>query len=141
MEKIKTNISVLEYFNKLQLEYKLYELRSKIYPFSDDKKKFKEVLEYKKKKILDISQKNSLNNIFNNKEKDLEIELLFSNEIGVPQIMTKKDKYFYYYPKSEFSYSGAGCKLVKYDFESNSAEIESSSKTIIVSLDEIKRIL
>ena len=62
------HISILEYFNRLQLEYLLYELRTKIYPSSDDKAKFKKVLQFKKDKINDISKKNMLISIFDDEE-------------------------------------------------------------------------
>jgi hypothetical protein len=48
------NLPIVEYLRQLQLEYLLYQLRIKIYANSEDRKKFKEILTFKKEKITDI---------------------------------------------------------------------------------------
>lgn len=141
MSVVNKNISILEYFNRLQLEYKLYEVRLKIYPFNQHKKNFKEILLFKKTKIEDIGKKNSLDSIFDSKEKDEEINSKFLSEFGVPNSLTKKDKYFYYFPGSFFSFRGKDCTIVSYDFSENIAKIKLKDQELDVDLREIRRII
>jgi hypothetical protein len=135
------NISILEYFKILQLEYLLYELRTKIYPFKRDKEKYKKVVDFKIDKINNIAEKNSLTTIFDDDEKRKSIEKEFYTEFGVPINLSKRDKYFYYYIGSDFSYKGDGVKLIHYNFDENIATIEMNNEEIEVNLHEIKRIL
>jgi hypothetical protein len=134
------HISILEYFNRLQLEYLLYELRTKIYPSSDDKAKFKKVLQFKKDKINDISKKNMLISIFDDEELKRDMtEQLFGSE-NMPEGFNKRDKYFYYFIGSDFSYNGQGCRLISYDLFDSTAIIEKNSENISVGLIQIRRI-
>jgi hypothetical protein len=136
------HISLLEYFNRLQKEYLLYEIRLKIYPSAREKQKFRSILEYKRNKIEDISQKNNLMNIFNSDIKKLEIENEFFDELGVPRELSSKDKYFYYRINGDFSFQGHAVKLLWYDFSKNEAEIEyKNGQKSMVNLSKIKRIL
>lgn len=138
----KTHISILEYFERLQIEFLLYELRLKIYPSSKDKKKFRDILEYKKEKIYDISSKNGLSNMFNSVEDKKEIESKVYNEFGNPIFSSKKDKYFYYFINSDFSYRGKGVKLISYNLPDHSAVIKyKDSTTETVDINHIRRIL
>lgn len=135
------NISTLQYFNVLQMEYILYEIRSKIYPYNKDREKFKGVMEFKKKKIFDISIKNSLKNIFSDslllsEFYDEFMFLFLKDEIG-----TKKDKYFYYFLESDFSYKGQICKIKRYDLEKQVADIEILGNIESVNFSDIRRIL
>lgn len=136
------NLSILDYLKQLQLEYLLYELRLKIYPKSDDKRKFKEIIDYKENKILDICKKNSLDNMFNNGEILKEIESEFYNEFGNPKELSKRDKYFYFWLGSDFSFNGRGVKLISYDLQSLRCKIQDYKKEIIdTDLNFIRRIL
>lgn len=59
------NISILSYFNILQIEYLQAELRSKIYPKKKDKKYWGErVMEGKKTTIEEIAERNNIPSIF-----------------------------------------------------------------------------
>jgi hypothetical protein len=134
------HISILEYFNCLQLEFLTYEIRSKVYPSAEDKAKFKKVLELKKIKIFDISKKNSLISIFDNDDLRKEkIDELFGQS-NMPELFNRRDKYFYYFIGSEFSFEGTGYKLVSYDLDGNTAIIENNSKNLCVDLIHIRRI-
>lgn len=135
------NISILEYFNQLQIEYKLYELRTKIFPYKADKEKYKQVLEFKREKIEDISHKNNLSTIFDSEVKDEEITNEFYDDFGIPKGMSKRDKYFYYYIGSDFVYEGNGYKLSKYNLNEGTAVIEKDGEEIEVDIKKIKRIL
>jgi hypothetical protein len=136
------DISILDFLENLQLEYLLYELRSKIYPKKDDKQKYKEIMQFKEDKIFDICSKNNLRNIFNDGEILQEIESKFYNEFGNPKEMTNRDKYFYYLIGSDFSYNGQGVKLLSYNLQSYIATIELKNKqSLNVDLNFIKRIL
>lgn len=58
------NQSTYEFFEALQIEYLVHELRVKIYPKLKDKDFHKRVCEGKKATILDIAQRNRLPTIF-----------------------------------------------------------------------------
>lgn len=135
------NISTLEYFKILQMEYILYEVRSKIYPFGKDREKFKSIMEYKKTKINDISDKNEIDSIFTNSTKKLDFLQKFNLEFLNNNIGTKKDKYFYYFIGSDFSFKGDVYKMLKYDFTNEIASLENESEIITVNFNQIKRIL
>lgn len=135
------HISILDYFAQLQQEYLLYELRTKIYPSKNDKDKYFEVLEFKREKIEDISGKNDLLNIFNSEEVRREAEQDFVNEFGNPKGLSNRDKYFYYFIGSDFSYQGRGVKLIRYDLAEGTATIVKSEDEVEVDINEIKRIL
>lgn len=136
------NLSILDYLKQLQLEYLLYELRIKIYPKSSDKKKFKEILDYKENKIIDICKKNNLHNMFNNGEILKEIENDFYDQFNNPQNLSKRDKYFYFWIGSDFSFKGRGVKLVSYDLQSLTCRVRDYKNEIIdTDLNFIRRIL
>lgn len=137
----KRNISTSEYFKILQLEYLLYEMRSKIYPFGKDREKFKSIMEYKKVKIADISSKNDLTSIFDSDLKRSEFCQKFNLEFLEGNIGTKKDKYFYYFISTNFSYNGDEYKITKYDLVNSIATLENESEQIIVNFHKIRRIL
>jgi hypothetical protein len=64
--------SIIDYFNTLQVEYLISEIRKKIYPTSSDKRHYEKVMGLKKDKIEDIAAKNSLKSIFNSADKKAE---------------------------------------------------------------------
>lgn len=68
MTKKSRDLSIIEYFERLQLEYIVAELRRKIYPKKRDKEYYERVMEGKKDKIEDISVRNQLDSIFTDKE-------------------------------------------------------------------------
>lgn len=62
------DLSIMDFFDNLQEEYYINELRSRIYPSPIDKKYYKKVMGFKKEKIEDIAHKNSINCIFSSEE-------------------------------------------------------------------------
>ncbi len=137
------NLPIVEYLRQLQLEYLLYQLRIKIYANSEDRKKFKEILTFKKEKITDICSNNGLFSIFDNEDVMRDVESEFYNEFGIPTIMTKKDKYFYFKIDSDFSYKGKAVKLNAYNLEEATCRITDSNSKIHDNIDInlIRRIL
>lgn len=135
------NISIADYLSRLQIEYIIYELRSKIYPAAEDKEKFKEVMGLKRMKIEDISEKNNLQTIFTSTLiKNNLMNSLFEDKF-VPDDFHGKDKYFYLYKNTDFSYKGNIVKLISYDLHYETAIIATNGKQTEVNLVEIRRIL
>jgi len=121
------NLSVLQYLDKLQEEYYICELRKKIYHSVSCKKYYSRVMEFKKEKILDISEKNNLRNIFD----DIDIRNKFMRivypEFGMPM-----------YPMT-------GDDLINYFMVGSDVRVEKEDKTyligVIVSVDLEKKIV
>lgn len=100
------DLTIVEFFNKLQEEYIIAELRRKIYPKIKDKRFWEKVMEGKHKKINDISLRNSLPNIFNNEAVKAKKYAKIYNETGFPNFIYKDcedetqmaefDKKYYY---------------------------------------------
>jgi len=97
------NLTIFEYFEKLQLEYIVAELRKKIYPVIRDKKYYERVMKAKKEKILDIASRNTLPSIFDTEidEGDTRIEMYqkIYKEEGLPKFLyrdeTDRDRMMY----------------------------------------------
>ena len=135
------DIPIYDFLEILQKEYFYYEYRTKIYPIKEDRENFKKVMEFKKAKILDISNKNGLNNIFNNEEKLIKIRESFFDENGIPVRLAKRDWYFYYKIGSAFSYKGEQVFLKSYDLIKNTAKVKKGEDLIDVNLQEIRKII
>ena len=136
------DISILDYFKVLQQEFLYFELKVKIYPSAKDKEYFKKIMDFKKSKIIDIAEKNSLSTIFDSDVNMEESRALFFNEYGNPNRLGKRDWYFYYKIGADFSYEGKGVKIKRYNLTVKVASIELDSGEVIeVSLDDISRIL
>ena|SRR6266478_5669375 len=71
------DLSVFQLFEILQEEFLICELRSRIYPISKHQEYWKQTMEKKKEKILDIAKRNSLPCIFDDHriKQDLKKEL------------------------------------------------------------------
>lgn len=105
--------SLVDFYQSLQKEFVVAELRSKIYFKSKDKKYYKRVMEGKKETITQISERNHLPNIFSNKETHQGIYEEVHNEWGPPnftyrdkktkQWMERADKLSYYAINAEFA--------------------------------------
>ena len=77
---------MLEFFDQLQEEYYINQLRKKIYPEIKDRKYYERVMGHKKERILDIADKNKLPSIFSSKEVEDEIRVKVYPEMGAPTI-------------------------------------------------------
>ena len=106
------NISILEFLKNLQYEYIIAELRHKIYPKKKDKDYYFKLMEFKKKKILDISIRNKLPNIFNDEIVKQGYYDTVYPEIGCPNFIyptedfrlefEKQDAIYYYTENTDF---------------------------------------
>lgn len=150
------NLSVYRYYEQLQLEYIVMELRKKIYPAKKDKNYYSKVMKFKQEKIEDISLRNKLPSIFS----DSSMRKNYYSKVylteGLPNFFYKnkiekeelqqKDYMFYFAINSEVKFiSGSEVvigviKLV--DFDSQTANIEDYNKnTYVKNLNQITRIL
>jgi len=91
------HISILKFFEVLQREYYIAEIRKKIYPSPKDKKYYKKVMDFKKQKIEDIALKNNLDSIFNNDEEKRNYILQIYPVIGLPKFELTNDDIINYY--------------------------------------------
>lgn len=77
--------SIIEYFESLQIEYLITQIRRKIYTTASDKRHYDKVMNLKEEKINDIAIKNSLKTIFNSPEKKAELIAKVFPTKGLPQ--------------------------------------------------------
>lgn len=159
MSKGDRNLSMFDFFEVLQLEFIIAELRKKIYPKKKDKDFYKKVMDEKKRRIEDISFKNhNLPSIFNDQSKREEKYREIYQEYGPPIFMYKdneqkveqenKDFYYYYYPESEVKFIDEE-KQIKIgtikicNLKAKIVEIELKDTTTIrvVDIEKITRIL
>jgi len=85
------DISQLDFYKNIQLEYIQAELRSKIYKRKKDKEFWARVASLKKEKIEDFFLRNNLPNIFNSKSKKVELYYEFYLDGGYPNFFYKND--------------------------------------------------
>lgn len=85
-------ISFVEYFENLQKEYIVAELRYKIYPNEKDKKYYKErEMNGKRQKIEDISARNNLENIFTSQYVKKKFYDQVYNQSGLPNFIYRDE--------------------------------------------------
>lgn len=90
------NISIVEYLEVLQNEYIFNEIRKKIYPKKQDRDYYQKVLDSKKEKILDISERNRIPCIFTTPDiKDKLMKRLIPM-FGFPNFTSKESNRRYY---------------------------------------------
>lgn len=91
------NLSTLDYYDLMQKEYIIAEIRRKIYFSPKDKKYYQKVLDYKKNVIEEISVRNSLNSIFNDEILMKKYRDMIYPIKGLPRFeLTLLDKVNYY---------------------------------------------
>lgn len=92
--KFKTRtIPFCEYFDNLQREYIVAELRYKIYPRERDKSYYRDrEMLGKRKTIEDISIRNNLTTIFNSPEKYQKFKKEIYNEVGLPNFIYRSEE-------------------------------------------------
>lgn len=98
--------SIYEFYETLQMEYLVCELRRKIYPRDKDKKYYGKTALHKEKKIKDISERNHLPSIFNDETLKKSLMDRIFGEFGLPKFtyrndeekreLQPKDVYYYY---------------------------------------------
>lgn len=135
------NLSISEYFRKLQIEYLQSEFRYKVYFSAKDKKYYQKVMNFKKEKIENISLRNSLKSIFNDEERLNKFRNELFLESGYPKFeMTKKDIEQYYLVDCDFSYNGEVVKIVDSIVGEKVWVENESGERFLVNLCEINRI-
>lgn len=101
------NLSVAEYYQQVQKEYLIADFRRKVYFSPKDKEYWKRVVAYKEKRIKDISERNGLKSILNDKEKYAELKSMLFDAKGKPKFeLTQDDVRNYYSVGNEFGYNG-----------------------------------
>jgi hypothetical protein len=150
-----------EFFEVLQLEYIVAELRYRIYPDGFRKEKSLEIMKMKKEKIFDIAIRNRMDTIFEDicmgcntfyskKLKDDLYNRVYSPEGGLPNFIYRDDKHKsqlegydikFYYKKDVFfeTPSGRGV-LVDYDIQNDNFYIRCHGEVLTFSSNQIKRI-
>lgn len=98
--------SIFEFYEALQMEYLICELRRKIYPRDKDKKYYGKISSFKESKIRDISERNHLPSIFSSEDTRKDISSKIFGEFGLPKFsyrnenerleLQPKDVYYYY---------------------------------------------
>ena len=150
------HLSIVDYLDQLQKEYITADIRSKVSISKNDKEYYKTVMEHKKQKIVDISNRNSLPNIFTNNQTK---ELLYSSihRFGLPNYeyrdeyqktrLSLKDKRNYFNQGSDVKINiGDNIligKILKSDFTNNVAlcSFRGELGDKLISFENIKRIL
>lgn len=152
------NLSIYRYFEKLQREYVVAELRHKIYPKIKDKKYWGKVMEGKKKTIQDIALKNSLESIFSSKEKELKLRFEIYKDGGLPNFIYRDnnqkeqlhyfDKINYFAKNSEVRIKRKNAKdligsILFYNFEEDivTVEVLGENERLTICSENIVRIL
>ncbi len=87
------DLSINQFFETLQEEYIICELRVKIFPYEDHKKYWRDIAAKKKVKILDIAKRNLLPCIFDDKRIKQDYEKKIIVEVGFPKFYYIDDKH------------------------------------------------
>ncbi len=141
MNKIVKNLSIGAYYAQIQREYLIAEFRKKIYYSPKNKKYYERIMNFKKEKINDISQRNNLNSIFNSADLMTEVknELFDHNNKPIFR-MTDEDMINYYSKGAEFSFAGKIWILEQMDMHGDLLLKNSNNDTTIVHRDFAFRI-
>lgn len=152
--KTKENLSTLQYLEKLNTEWWINNFRRKIYPKIKDKEYYKRVCDLKKNRIIEISERNSITNMFEDTVKMEAINARFKVEGGIPLFegLTNLDLINYYLPGNDcrVHLGNAGGKPIiffgkikNFYKESNSVQVliegDLTSKTFLI--NKVSRIL
>lgn len=149
------HISTLDYFNRLQEEYFICNLRARIYPRVKDKSYWRKVAEFKKDKIESIAERNNLASIFSDVGVHSEIYFKTIPTSCYPNFtyktedyVTKDNDFIHYYAIDsdvkivedwdKFSETGI---LISIDLEENTGKVKTSKGTIESDLTKIVRII
>lgn len=149
------NLSVHEFFEQLQLEYVVLDLRRKIYPSVNDKDYYKRVMGQKREKIEDIASKNYLPTIFDDPEVKKHKEAEVYRPFGMPNFIYKDeehkarfaplDRKYYYLPESEVRITVEGemkvGKIHSVDFNTGKAVIICGEDKFEMNLEHVSRVL
>lgn len=138
------NISIAEFLMNLQKEYVISDFRRKVYVSPADRRYYQKVMDFKKEKIDNISERNNLPTIFTSDEVKKGIYSELFDSLNKPKFnMTEDDERFYFSYDSEFilhSKKRIG-KLQKVIFDKNQAVLLLDEELIHVELTDISRVL
>lgn len=150
------NLSVYKYYEQLQLEYIVMELRKKIYPAKKDKNYYSKVMKFKQEKIEDIALRNKLPSIFSDSSMRKSCYSKVYPTEGLPNFFYKnksekeelqqKDYMFYFAKNSEVKFTSGSevviGTVISVDFDSQTVNIEDYNRNVhVMNLNHITRIL
>lgn len=149
------NLSVYQFFQILQLEWLVADLRIRIYPKKKDKDYWNKVKEGKRAVIENIAEKNHLPSIFTDDEMKRDYEQKIYRPKGFPDFKYKDeenriaqeplDLLFYYYKGTEVRVEVMGeikvGKVKSYLPYKEDILLEIADETITFSIKEVTRIL
>jgi len=122
------DLTIHEYWEQLQLEYIVAELRRKIYPIVKDKKYYERVMEQKRQKIDDISTRNHLAPIFEDSEYKQEMYEKIYNEQGIPNFIYRDEKMRALFEEND---------VVNYYYEGSEVRVKVDNKTSIGKIESV----
>jgi len=122
------DLTIHEYWEQLQLEYIVAELRRKIYPIVKDKNYYKRVLEQKKEKIDDISIRNHLDSIFEDNEYKQSMYSRIYNEQGLPNFIYRDEKMRAQLEESD---------IINYYYEGSEVRVKINDKIEIGNIESV----
>jgi len=118
---MKRELSIIDLFERLQIEYVVCETRAKLYPHIKDKLYWNKLKDYKRGKIMDIALRNKFDTIFDSEDVKAEIYAIVYPDKGMPNFIYKDDeqrygdgkhdglefldKVYYYAPNSTVKYT------------------------------------
>lgn len=151
------NLSVVELFEILQSEYVVCELRAKIYPLDKHKDYWRDLMEKKRTKIIDIAKKNALFSIFDDGRIKADYDKKIIPDLGFPNFIYKDDAqrllqekwdiHNYYLPNAEVTvYDPDYSKFVRgviksVDFANQKIKVEINTTIKEFDLESITRVL
>lgn len=158
MKEKSRNLPIVQFLDKLQEEYIVAEIRSKIYPKPKDKEYWKSrVMPIKREKIIDIAEKNHLPHIFTNKDLYRNFWHMIIGEGGLPNFSYKdevqrleledKDKLNYFRIGTDIRVVDADWStpligtIRSVDWELDQVQILSGSRSLTFGFNDIVRIL
>lgn len=150
------HLSIIDFLDQLQKEYITADIRSKVSISKNDKEYYRTVMEHKKQKIMDISSRNNLSNIFSD-EQSKEILYTSIHKFGLPNYeyrdsyqktrLLQKDKRNYFNQGSDVKINIGDKiligKILKSDLENNVAlcSFKGEFQDKLISFENIKRVL
>lgn len=149
------NLSVYEYFNVLQLEWIVADLRIRLYPKKKDKEYWAKVREGKRVIIESIAEKNHLPTIFSDGEMKTSFEAKIYLPEGVPNFVYKDednrkaqepfDLIYYFSKGSEVRYDWYGDvrvgKIKSYVPFADTLAVEYEGADVTLDVKKVSRIL
>lgn len=146
--------SIYEFYETLQIEYLVCELRRKIYPRDKDKRYYRKTALHKENKIIDISERNHLPSIFNDEALKKSLINKIYGDFGLPNFtyrngvekkeLQPKDVYYYYNSGVEVRVKtddGIKVGIISQGIDAEWKNVEGSQyKQLVISDDEVIKV-